>query len=71
MPRHIHELQAGPQGGEAGWNAGSGDRLTYGQNAAGRNIFEFYSRYTTANGSSEPHNNMPPYRAFYCWMRVS
>ena len=71
MPRHIHELQAGPQGGEAGWNAGSGDRLTYGQHAAGRNIFEFYSRYTTANGSGEPHNNMPPYRAFYCWVRVS
>lgn len=71
MPRHIHELQAGPRGREAGWNAGSGDRLAYGQYAAGRNIFEFYSRYTTANGSSEPHNNMPPYRAFYCWVRVS
>lgn len=28
--------------------------------------------YPTRNtGGGQPHNNMPPYRAFYCWERVA
>ena len=28
--------------------------------------------YPTQNaGGGQPHNNMPPYRAFYCWERVA
>ena len=51
MPEHRHELQAGRQGGTAGWdNSGGGDRLQYQRLKSGRNIFEFYNRYTTSVG---------------------
>ena len=51
MPEHSHQLQAGQQGGSAGWdNSGGADRLQYQRLQPGRHIFEFYSRYTTSVG---------------------
>lgn len=51
MPNHSHELQAGQQGSTAGWdNSGGADRLQYQRLQPGRNIFEFYNRYTTSVG---------------------
>lgn len=51
MPEHSHQLQAGAQGSTAGWdNSGGADRLQYQRLLPGRNIFEFYNRYTTSVG---------------------
>lgn len=27
-------------------------------------------RFWTSRGENAPHNNMPPYKAFYCWQRI-
>ena len=51
MPKHSHQLQAGARGETAGWdNTGGVDRLQYQRLKSGRNIFEFYNRYTTSVG---------------------
>lgn len=51
LPNHNHELQVGPLGDTAGWDSSGGsDRLQYRGLKPGRNIFEFYSRYTTSTG---------------------
>lgn len=51
LPNHNHELQAGAQGSNAGWdNTGGGDRLQYQRLKSGRSIFEFYNKYTTSTG---------------------
>lgn len=53
MPEHSHQLQAGAQGSTAGWdNSGGADRLQYQRLLPGRNIFEFYNRYTTSVGGA-------------------
>ena len=73
LPPHSHKLQEGPQGHEAGWNTGAGgaDRLLYFSVPAGRNIFEFYNKYTTDTGSGVSYSNMPAYQTLYAWYRTA
>lgn len=73
LPPHLHHLQDGPQGHEAGWNAGAGggDKLLYSSMPGARNLFEFYNERTTATGSGESHNNMPAYQTLYAWYRTA
>lgn len=73
LPSHSHDLQAGQQGGEAGWDSSSGgsDRLYYGSIKPGRDIFEFYSKHTTATGSGGSVNIMPAYQTLYAWRRTA
>lgn len=72
LPPHSHNLQEGPQGHEAGWNAGAGggDKLLYSSMPAGRSIFEFYNVSTTATGSGDSINTMPAYQTLYAWRRT-
>ena len=65
MPTHDHE---------AGGNStnSSGHYFSTGVNAAhytgGKTVWWFN---TSMTGSSQPHNNMPPYLAVYVWKRVA
>lgn len=70
LPKHNHELQAGQQGGSAGWdNSGGADRLQYQRLQPGRHIFEFYSRYTTSVGGGQDF--IPAHSSVYCWKRIA
>lgn len=73
LPPHSHNLQAGAQGDKAGWGSGAGgsDRLLYNNVAAGRDIFEFYSKHTTATGSGSSISTMPAYQTLYAWRRTA
>ena len=70
MPEHSHQLQAGTQGETAGWDNSSGaDRLQYQRLKPGRNIFEFYNRYTTSVGGGQDY--IPAHTSVYGWRRTA
>lgn len=53
MPSHSHKLQEGSQEKYTGWTGPGGDRLMYGQMAAGRTIWEFIKQDTTSVGGGQ------------------
>ena len=52
MPSHSHKLQEGSREKYTGWTGPGGDRLMYGQMAAGRTIWEFINQNTTSVGGA-------------------
>lgn len=32
---------------------------------------QHFSDYPEDTGGGEAHNNMPPYKSYYCWERIS
>ena len=64
MPSHGHSIE--PYGGRAGYGQ-AGHTGTISQLA--ETVFTAYSASNT--GGDQPHNNMPPYKTYYCWERVS
>lgn len=60
MPSHTHNIKF------LGGKAASG--TVYGIFSPSGTL---ESGAITSTGSSQPHNNMPPYEVFYCWKRVS
>ena len=62
IPKHSHVLER-----QGAW--GTGEVHNGLINEMGVNIFE--NLKTTEVGSDQPHNNMPPYKAFYAWERIA
>lgn len=61
MPSHDHEL---PHEILADWR--SGQWLE-----SGSGVYKPGTLYTEKTGGGQPHNNMPPYRAVYIWVKIS
>ena len=64
MPSHNHKYNTELSGKEGGNIAGI--KVSYGiayNNAEAQGIFN--------TGGGQPHNNMPPYVAFYIWAKVA
>ena len=79
LPSHRHQLQPGSLGANAGWDnsQSAGDRLWYGQVAAGRTLWDFYSQNTTFTGGAGLLATLPRLLRlvshcliFTCWMEV-
>lgn len=66
MPSHKHYFWQNPS---AGAGSGSWEGLAY----AIRSKLDSNGEkgYTSSTGSTQPHNNMPPYIVAYCWRRDS
>lgn len=65
MPEHYHTFMASPYL----WNerVGSSDEIISPTTGTAKAVYK-----TTASvGGSKPHNNMPPFRAAYCWHRIA
>lgn len=65
MPEHYHTFMASPYL----WNErdGSSDEIISPTTGTAKAVYK-----TTASvGGSKPHNNMPPFRAAYCWHRIA
>lgn len=62
MPEHNHPIKfdQASTGGTDWLKSGGGSGGPYSSNG-----------YVENRGKSQPHNNMPPYRTFYAWIRVS
>ena len=59
MPNHIHRVPIMNWAVVGGYETGiSGSEGGYMQDSS-------------STGGDQPHNNMPPYKTFYCWQRVS
>ena len=64
MPQHIHSL--GYMYKYSGDNTGSPQLVDNGT------VWIHYEETFSENaGGNQPHNNMPPYRAFYVWQRIA
>ena len=65
IPAHGHQLNY--------YNAdGAPPSGSYWVPAAARNAeYNVEGGNTLNTGGGQPHNNMPPYRTFYCWERVA
>lgn len=61
MPRHVHKIN-NLQLFWDHWNSGS-----QGEGARGNGG----ETWTEATGGDKPHNNMPPYKAVYIWVKIS
>lgn len=62
MPKHKHEIKFGRDH----WNSGGAD--------SGVNRDGWYaddSDHMAETGGDQPHNNMPPYKAVYIWVKIS
>lgn len=59
MPSHTHSFQY------AQYNRGTGNATTSALQYTGK------TKVTNSTGGGQPHNNMPPYKAAYCWHRIS
>lgn len=74
MPSHNH-IQRGADTYGGGLNymrIGTGDSTGVpGYSAAYSPALGDTVITTVPAGGSQPHNNMPPYRTFYCWERVA
>ena len=70
MPRHNHLSN----GGTLFWNSEYGNLgATSGSSIVGAGTLNENGVSTGSSiaGSSVPHNNMPPYEAYYCWKRIA
>lgn len=68
---HSHALGPGQGFGmNFGSNAGGGS--TFGVNVGFTNANTYQGSYQAmSTGEGQPHNNMPPYRVFHQWLRLS
>ena len=64
MPSHKHDLKA-PSGDIAASGGAIGNEFVV-SDTQGKSL----PKWTVAAGGSQPHNNMPPYKVYYCWERV-
>ena len=62
MPKHKHEIKFGRDH----WNSGGADT---GVNRNGNGADD--SDHMAETGGDQPHNNMPPYKAVYIWVKIS
>ncbi len=67
MPSHSHSSR---------WNASEGGKNTgpfqWGLGPCSANVkFSEFNAPINNTGGSQPHNNMPPYRAVYIWCKIS
>lgn len=64
MPQHNHSI---------GWRYSySSDNTGFPQLVNNGTVFVHYEEMFSENaGGNQPHNNMPPYRAFYVWQRIA
>ena len=69
MPRHYHDNLhwQSPDGGVFGCNSGNGGNWYFSYTGAGSDS----GIVTSWTGGSQPHNNMPPYKAVYIWKRTA
>ena len=65
MPSHSHT----PEGGGSFCKYFSNYCCQYGSSV---NVFQYneYFSNTSSTGGSQPHENMPPYIAAFCWKRI-
>lgn len=64
MPKHTHKLTFGRDH----WNSGGKDSgITRDLNTANGDD----SQHIEEAGGDQPHNNMPPYKAVYIWVKIS
>ena len=65
MPAHSHQQYVTANPGAGTYNT----RLDWNQDNQKLNIYPQVQ--TGSTGGNQPHNNMPPYEAAYCWKRTA
>ena len=75
MPHHWHNIQENTQGAWQNmylWRTNvSGGQLWYMPAAGGMNTATNMRIATDNVGNDMAHNNMPPYRTCFCWVRTA
>lgn len=67
MPSHSHAFNNISWGGKSlSYSLDNGNFTIYDASSA----YPIGARYMKQVGSSQPHNNMPPYLAVYMWKRI-
>lgn len=61
MPSHNHVQHHELKYGNTSWWIGGNSGTT----------IEVGDFNTSNTGGNQPHNNMPPYKSYYCWERIS
>ncbi len=64
MPSHSHGFATKP-----GWSTDNGSWASFRTGTS--DTFGSVNLALENAGGSQPHNNMPPYRAAYCWKRIA
>ena len=65
MPAHSH-IRNGNGGYDNNFSTGSGRTIPTNNSTGNRNNVR-----TASEGGGQPHENMPPYKAAYCWHRTA
>ena len=65
MPSHNHSLRGSGGGTQCFCYYPGGDAIR------GGDVFHAEQTTITATGGGQAHNNMPPYRAVYIWVKIS
>ena len=72
IPSHRHPMYFYNEGGNlADGNDYVGDRAVPFNQAVGSRETHWHQMLQAETGGNQPHNNMPPYVAFYIWAKVS
>ena len=72
MPTHNHHVNEGKATFDCSINAGgAANSVTVGDFSSGGGEVMVLAHDTENTGSSQPHNNMPPYYAVNAWVRVT